>query len=324
MDSVNTVTPVDLQTADEFLEYISPLGPISGGDYKTGDICYRGHADSRWLLLPTALRQTLLLGDRTDGDKTSNRDQIRAEARLLREFFRTADETGLPLPEDSQRLRKTLNDVSGTDFAKTLRGGAQWPSDDLLSLMALAQHHRLPTRLMDWTTRAYVAAYFAASTAATWFDKQGAHERRGASHLCVWVLFRGVFDVGATGGEALGTREVEEVTAPAAGNPNLRAQSAMFLVHRPKVVNPDAVVDRRPWNVLLTESFTFIDKRILQQIRLPIEESPRLLHLLALQGVTAATMLPGFDGVVKALSERLSWESEASFYQRRKHRPSQA
>jgi hypothetical protein len=79
----------------------------------------------------------------------------------------------LPLPEDSQQLRKELVILSGvdasTEFAKRLSDGtAMWPPDQLLSLLALAQHHGLPTRLMDWSVNAYIAAYFAASKAATW------------------------------------------------------------------------------------------------------------------------------------------------------------
>jgi hypothetical protein len=269
-------------------------------------------------LLPTALRSDsfLDLGEwTTSEDKKSNFEQIRAEARLVREFFRVADRNGLPLPEDSQLIRKALGSFSSvateSAFAQQLRSGdIKWPPDELLSLFALAQHHRLPTRLLDWSGKAYIAAYFAASTAAVWLFKPRSHERKGATHLCVWAISEMLFEVGEIIGKMAGPREVQMVTTPSAGNPNLRAQGAMFLVHRPQKIDPEALVDRRPWDALLRESFTFMEKGpILTQLRLPVAEAPRLLRLLAIEGVDAATVFPGFDGVVSAISERRFWES---------------
>jgi hypothetical protein len=40
---------------------------------------------------------------------------------------------------------------------------------------------------------------------------------------------------------------------------------------------------------------------------LPIAQSGRLLKLLAREGVTAASVLPGYDGVVEAVRERELW-----------------
>ena len=48
---------------------------------------------------------------------------------------------------------------------------------------------------------------------------------------------------------------------------------------------------------------------IMTQLCLPIEEAPRLLRLLAFEGIDAAAVFPGFDGVVKALGERNLWET---------------
>jgi hypothetical protein len=100
------------------------------------------------------------------------------------------------------------------------------------------------------------------------------------------------------------------VTTPAAGNPNLRAQQALFLVHRPDRLDPNAPVDTRTWDQLLRESQSYMEGNpILYQLCLPIEGAPRLLRLLAFQRIDASTVLPGFDGVVSALAERKYWES---------------
>jgi hypothetical protein len=85
------------------------------------------------------------------------------------------------------------------------------------------------------------------------------------------------------------------------------------------LIAPDAPVDVRPWDIVLKESFTFMEGGpILTQMCLPIEEAPRLLRLLSFEGVDASSIYPGFDGVVATLFERRYWESPEEFHSRLK------
>jgi len=87
-----------------------------------------------------------------------------AEMLMLIDFFQFADAAGLPLPEDSRQLRNDLEDWL-ISFARMYRKdkdkhGLRWPPSNLLSIMALAQHYGVPTRLLDWSRSAHTASLF--------------------------------------------------------------------------------------------------------------------------------------------------------------------
>lgn len=75
---------------------------------------------------------------------------------------------------------RRVNSQSASTFYKT---PSPWPDQRILDLMAMAQHHGVPTRLLDWTTKAFTAAYFAASSALASFYKWESHHR-----MAVWGL----------------------------------------------------------------------------------------------------------------------------------------
>jgi hypothetical protein len=325
MDQAAYVKTVLTTTADDFLAAIAPNGPRYGGSYHPHGLYFRGHANSEWLLLPSVLRENVFLdvGGWSKGPRTENGAQIEREARLLSKFAELANQSGLFVPESAILLLQRFESVDRYFSNREV----QWPPDELLPIAALAQHSRLPTRLLDWTRDSYVAAYFAATEAATWLFKTNADLRKNAKHLCVWVIHETLFSVGEI---VKGTPpRISPIITSYATNANMRAQKGLFLIDRPSELDLSAAVDSRPWNKLIQEDADWYSAPdpnsnfgMLDRICLPIEEAPRLLRLLSHQGVSAASVFPNYDGVVSAIGERKYWESSEEFARRERSRES--
>ncbi len=107
----------------QFVETVSPFS----GSHELDRWCFRGQANASWDLTPSLVR---VVG------KIDPQEALRIESFAVERFKREA------------HLRASVEDLprgSGTSL--------EW--------LALMQHHRCPTRLLDWTSSPYVAAYFA-------------------------------------------------------------------------------------------------------------------------------------------------------------------
>jgi hypothetical protein len=313
-------------SAHEFLEKMSPRGPIFGL-FELGNWIFRGESDSRWVLVPSAFRTGASLFDgrawrvlcKRYSTRVKTSDQLSAEFHTLRLFFNVADQQGLPLPEDGQRLRALLDQFteiapSGTK-GKSRVDEPSWPQGELLSLMALGQHYGLPTRLIDWSWNPLVAAYFAAAgaTKAICQQSQKRKQAHGPTHLRVWAVNKEELSFEGADWWSVDVDKIQVATAPAATNPNLAAQKGLFtLVRRATSAKyllrepMDHTIQRRMVQIFGKDGGP--GHALIIYFMLPVEEAPALLTLLARDGVTAAEVFPGYGGVVQALKERNLWK----------------
>lgn len=160
-------------------------------------------------------------------------------------------------------------------------------SDDYSTLLGLAQHHGLPTPLLDWSNSPYIAAFFAFSDAVEF-----AGTRPDATHIRVYGLTRAFVSETAPAVVALPSVQpyVASLSISPRHNPRLYVQQGLFLVTN--VADVESFV--RQWE-------TTSGKRALVAADVPIACASEALEDLAFMGLSAATLYPGLDGVCRMM-----------------------
>lgn len=137
------------------------------------------------------------------------------------------------LPADSYQLRLKLDEWK-RKFSSREVGDYIWPPPEFYSLIALAQHHRVPTRALDWTWDPFVAAYFAA---------QGAVLDPPQS-LVVWVFDYEVREINPLS-------PLVTFSVSGADNENLRAQRGLFMLHSQNVTTAESLFEPQSYDRVL-------------------------------------------------------------------------
>jgi FRG domain len=221
-----------------------------------------------------------------------------AEYRAVDEFMHAADRVGLMIPEDAQLLRTSGTVprlIVGHPDEKTDLDEFVWPAKEMLSVIALAQHYGVPTRLLDWSWKPRVAAYLAVRGVAV------PTKPLTGTRLVIWCL-RALRVTWI--GRYRGFGGMELVTAPQATNPNLAAQAGLFTLVRSE--HEDVTFDELVASEIASGNAPgWLELPMMRKLTLPHSEARRLLRLLGLEGVNAA---PGYGGVVTSLAEQRLWE----------------
>lgn len=166
--------------------------------------------------------------------------------------------------------------------------------EDYSMLLGLAQHHGLPTPLLDWTSSPYIAAFFAFSDAI-----ESAETRPEDTHVRIYGLTRDFVNKNSPPIVTLPffSPYISSLSILPRNNPRLYAQQGQFLATN--------MADVEHYLCSLESGY---EKKILIAADIPIACAIEALEDLKFMGLTAATLFPGLDGVCKMLKHEMSFK----------------
>ncbi len=254
------ITEITVKSLGDLIDKVTPTEPDPKTGRRRDSGIYRGDGDARWPLL-TSLDKL--------GGAGSPHSKAELEEHILRNFIR----------------------YSRPYFSTP-------PVNDWEVLVA-AQHHGLPTRLLDWTYSPLVAAHFATlagnpvADRVVWrLDWKSMHRFFGLSELALliqdlegilgpdrpmtpWALF----------GRAAHAKQLACMIEPPSLSPRIVAQSATFTLCSDKRVPFDRFLEGHGLGSALTK---FI---------IPAGEAARFRDQLDLVSVDERRLFPDLDGV---------------------------
>jgi hypothetical protein len=216
---------------------------------------------------------------------------------MTQTFVLEADQLGFSVPEVSHYLP----DASRSKLAFAVDYAERFLHKDWAyargvwcrQAVAYAQHHGIPTRLLDWTVNPFNAAFFAARDAVNSMGT-GVTRRGTGGSLVVYVCVE----------QSLDSPLVPVIRVPQAENLYLRLQGGVFTI--------DLEAERQfactgQYSDFATSLRALGKDDVLAAYLLPRKRAPELLEMLRQMGISSATLMPNAEHVAETLG--LAWRT---------------
>ena len=191
---------------------------------------------------------------------------------------------------DEKKLKGKIKNIERlilNDFKRGILPLTEFKPENNWDLLALAQHHGLPTRLLDWTYSALVGLWFTVNRPPS------KSEKGNFENGVVWILSTKVEDFKKENSKAdpLDNRLTKIFRATVVSR-RISAQAGLFTVH---LINAQDKV----YKFETTKNF----KDRLTKVTVPHTKFASIRRQLSILGVNSSTIYPDING----LSEYLEW-----------------